>query len=175
MAKNLLIIANAFVSSKSIGGGDRFIMDVAPAITKRAHTSIILPEVGYTHWRKKVLAKATYVVLPSTIFDNRDNPLAIGIAYLLRAMQALPLLKKAKPQTLLTNSHAPSDILPAYLYKLKNPQVRWVARLYHLIPPPRERAGNPLRNLAALAEPRPTDQKELFLNNSEQPIEIEQN
>ena len=145
---NLVILVNAFVSAKSIGGGDRFIMEVAPTLSKSADTTIILPKVGYRHWLQKGLAKAKYIVLRPTVFDNRDNPFAIMLAYLIRCLQTIVILKRSRLSHLVTASHSLPDILPAAVIKWLQPDIRWTARMYHLIPSPTKRVGNPLTNTA---------------------------
>lgn len=142
----LVILVNAFVSTKSIGGGGRFIMQVAPTLAKRAKTTIILPSVSLHHWKRKGLVKANYQILKSSLFDNHDNPITITIAYLYRTLQTIQILKNKNPTHLITSSQYFPDIIPAALLKKQNPQLRWIARLYHIIPPATEREGNFLIN-----------------------------
>lgn len=144
--KSLLILANAFVSTKSIGGGDRFIMEVAPYLARKILTSIITPYIGIYHWKNQPLAKVKFISYQKNIFDNSDNYFAITFAYLIRTIHAISLLQKRKFDYLITSSQYFPDIIPAVIYKSKNPHTRWTARIYHLIPPPHKRVGNFLVN-----------------------------
>lgn len=146
---NLTILANAFVSTHSIGGGDRFIMEVSPTLAKATPTTIITPKVGYHHWQRLtriILVSRKFNILKPTIFDDRDHPVAIMLAYIIRSIETISLLRKNPPNRLVTASQLLPDVAPAYLLKRIHPRLRWVARIYHLIPHPSQRVGNPLVN-----------------------------
>ncbi len=139
--KQLTILANAFVSTKSIGGGDRFIMQMVPQLTKTANVTIIFPKVGLYHWKHHGLAKAKYKTLSTTPFDNRDHPVAVTLAYLHRTLQSIKLISKTKPSHTITASQYFPDILPAAWMKFRYPKLCWITRIYHLVPPPSNREG----------------------------------
>lgn len=145
----LIILANAFVSEKSIGGGDIFIIQASSALAKSANTTILTPAIGYHHWTKLQSIKAKFIVLKESVFDNRDNPIAIMLAYIFRSLQAINILRKNNPAHILTASQYLPDILPALIHKIFHPNTRWTARIYHLLTSPTKRVGNPLINFSA--------------------------
>lgn len=150
---SLTILANAFVTEKSIGGGDRFIIEVAPQLCQLTKTTIITSEIGLYHWKQSGLPQAKFITTAPTIFDNHDHPLAIFLTYLIRSFQATQLARTLKTSHLITASQYLPDLAPAFWAKRADPNLRWIARIYHLIPPPTKRAGNFIINsLAYLAQ-----------------------
>lgn len=143
---SVLIFANAFVSTKSIGGGDRFIIEALPYIARKVSTTVITPYIGLYHFKQHPSLNTIFQSYKGNPFDDSDNYLAITIAYLIRTFQTMLLLKPNKYTHLITSSQYFPDILPAAIYKLLKPNNRWVVRLYHLIPSPSERVGNSFVN-----------------------------
>jgi glycosyltransferase involved in cell wall biosynthesis len=142
----LCILANAFISTKSIGGGDRFIIQITPYTSQKAITTVITSHIGLQHWEKQPPSKTEFLSYSPNPFDNSDNYFAISLTYFIRFLQTSYFLRNNNFTHLLTSSQYFPDILPAVLYKLINPKTRWVSRIYHLVPPPYKRVGNPLVN-----------------------------
>lgn len=144
--RKLTIINNGYVSSRSLGGGDRYAMEVASRL-KGFDITIITPPIGYRHWRKPPKKKVKYKILKPILFDNNPNPIAIFLAYLLRAGLTANLLEKIpKTDLVLSASDLLSDVLPAALYKKSYPKSKWIVHIGHLVTNPIHRQGNFLVN-----------------------------
>lgn len=145
--KNILIIANALITPGSIGGGDRFSIEIISRLTDY-NINVITPKVGYSHWRKTRNKRIVYHILPQTIFDGNQGAPAVFLAYFFRSLQTIPILKKlSPPDVIISASEFIPDVLPCFWYKKKHPRIRWISRFFHLVPPPYRRKGNLLVNL----------------------------
>lgn len=140
----IVCLANAFVSVYSTGGGDQFIIELARRIPKNVYLTVILPSVGLYHWQR---AKVTpdnirFLTLRSNIFDNKESPIPIFCAYVIRAIQTYLLLSKLPPfQILHTATDLTPDAVPAYLYHRTHKDVLWAARFFHFFQSPLKREG----------------------------------
>ncbi|MBI3486286.1 glycosyltransferase [Candidatus Daviesbacteria bacterium] len=140
----LVCLANAFVSTRSIGGGDLFLIETAKRLTSGFNLTVILPKPGLYHWQKSNLGNVNikYLVLPSNKFDNQDNPIPLFFSYLIRTVQTHFLLKKLPPFDLLhSGTDLVPDSIPAYFHHKSNPQIPWVSRFFHFIDYPLKREG----------------------------------
>lgn len=147
--KNILIIANALITPASIGGGDRFSIEIISRLTDY-NINVITPKVGYSHWVKTNNKRIIYHILPQTIFDGDQEAPAVFLAYFFRSLQTIPILKKlSRPDVIISASEFISDVFPCYWYKKRHPDVLWVSRFFHLVPPPYKRKGELLVNIGA--------------------------
>lgn len=147
--KNLTIFANTFVTTRALGGGDRFLISCLPALADRARITVVTTRIGHHHLRKTASKKVHFTVLPSTLFDGRDNKILVMCAYAIRTVQSLVSGRKTKTTHILSASPFFPDVIPAFVAKRRDPGIRWVARLYHLVDPPTRRHGNILVNIVA--------------------------
>ncbi len=139
--KNLLIIANSPITKKSIGGGDRFVIETTPYLSKKFKTSLITPEVGYHHWHTKPKT-INFITHPENVFDNKDNKMAITITYLIRTLLTFFIFFRQKSQIIISSTHLFPDIIPAFIFKIFKGKFIWVCRVYQIIPQPAKRPGN---------------------------------
>lgn len=145
---SIAVLANAFVSKLSIGGGDQILMELIKYLPHRFTCNLITPRVGYYHWSKNNLATPAhnFHILKETLFDNRLNKIAIFITYLIRSLQTTLYLLKTRPRYLYSSTENFPDVIPAYVYTLFFSRVKWISRVYHLIPSPLIRSGNFVTN-----------------------------
>lgn len=150
----LIALNNAFVTDKSLAGGDRLLMGIYSHLPKGNFIlQIILPQVGFSHWQKLKLSNVDFHVLPPTMFDNRQSRPGVFMAYLMRIIPCIRRLilttKNNIPTFIYTSSDYFVDVLPAWGLKLCRPSLRWYAQTYHIISPPYRRPGSFLNNLVA--------------------------
>ena len=140
------ILHNSFVTTASIGGGDRFMIEIVSRLKPRKFT-LITPEIGLYHWKKSKAINVSYKLLSPSIFDNNESPLLLFLAYLIRSIQTIMKLTfLPQVKILISTNELTPETLPAYWYKKTHPQTRWIARIFHLVPPPTKREGNFLVN-----------------------------
>lgn len=139
----VVCLADGFVSAQSIGGGDRFLIELARRLPADFTMTIILPYAGLYHWQKALASNGIrYLVLPSTRFDNREQPIPLFLAYLIRCLQSTFLLNNLpKFDILHTATDLVPDTIPAFIFRKNYTQVFWAARFFHFIEPPLKRKG----------------------------------
>jgi glycosyltransferase involved in cell wall biosynthesis len=142
--KKIVCLANAFVATHSIGGGDRFIIELSRSTPKNIHLTIVLPTPGFIHYQHAGVKNPNirFLLLPQNPFDNQDYPAPLFLAYLIRSIQAYLLLRRLPPfQTLHTATDLFPDSLPAFLFRLTHPEISWASRFFHFIEAPLKREG----------------------------------
>jgi glycosyltransferase involved in cell wall biosynthesis len=145
----ITVLANAFVSKKSIGGGDRFLMEVVPFLPVNLSLQIITPKIGYYHWQKRDLLRyrCRFTCLRQSLFDNRTQKIFIFVAYFLRTLETIFIVFRRRIDFMYSSTEIFPDVIPAYINKLRHKNSIWVARIYHLIPLPIDRSGNLVTNI----------------------------
>ncbi len=116
--------------SEGISGGDMVFLKVAPAISKDFEHRIITSKLGKKLCTSYGIDAEYEVTSREEIFKN-----VIWI-YLKRTFNALKkaLFEKNTPDLCLGTSDFLPDVLPCFLYKLKNKNIKWVQHIFHLIP-----------------------------------------
>lgn len=156
-AKNILKIIEKALSKKSahiialetghasesyLSGGDKILEKMAPFLLPNIKISVIVPAIGIKHWQAANLKNVTIVNLPKTIFDNNSNPTMIFIAYLLRIWHSYWKIRQVKEKGIIYSStNVLPDVAPAFLFKLTNNKIAWIARVHHLVSAPHKRPG----------------------------------
>jgi glycosyltransferase involved in cell wall biosynthesis len=148
--KSLHVLFTGLVSPTMISGGDQLFLDIGPRLPKDLKIVVITPFFGRKHWDNIDTSSIEFRLLPKNIFDFHDNPIFVFLSYAIRAWQVYWLLRKEKVQTLYSSSDiAYADIWPAYLAVGRNPQTKWLSRIYHVLLPPSKRQGNYFYNVMA--------------------------
>ncbi|MBI2021529.1 glycosyltransferase [Candidatus Daviesbacteria bacterium] len=130
-----------------ISGGDKLLEEMSVYFSHNIDLTVIIPKIAAWHWRRR---QAHIITLKETIFDNNPSPFPVFTTYIIRILSTIKLLIKLQPkQILYSSTNVFPDVIPAYLFKLMNPKVRWFARIHHLTPPPHKRPGNFLINTAS--------------------------
>lgn len=148
--KTLHVLFTGLVSPKVITGGDQLFIDIAPRLPKDLRIVIVTPEFAKAHWDNIDQSNIEFRLLPKNRFDNNYNPAFIFLSYVIRAFQTYRILKHEKVETIYSCSDiAYADIWPAYWLRKKQPQVKWISRIYHVLLDSKNRQGNQLTNLIA--------------------------
>lgn len=128
--QNLVVLANPFVTSRSLAGGDIYYLELADYLKKNYKVSVILPAFAKKHWAKR---KVKFFTLKRNIFDQSEKRVFLFAAYLIRSFQTFKLLQKFPGKTIVaSSSDFFPDVLPVFFSKLRGKRYFWVARFYHL-------------------------------------------
>lgn len=135
------------LSSKALSGGDILFEKMYPYLAKKIKLAVIVPKVSAHHWRTH--NDVTIYSLPKNWFDSSINKVFIFFSYLVRSIQSYKILKRTKFDLIYSSTNVLPDIIPAYFFKIAQPDKYWIARVHHLISSPARRPGNFLANLIA--------------------------
>lgn len=141
--ETLHVLFTGLVSPKMLSGGDQLFLDIAPRLPKNLKITIITPHFAKTHWNNADQSNITLKYLPRNMFEFSDNPLLIFLSYVVRSFQTYRVLRKENIQSIYSCSDvAYADIWPAYWIVGKQPNIKWITRIYHVLLPPNTRSGN---------------------------------
>jgi len=138
----LVVFFNSCVSGAMAGGDVRLVQ-----ILKRIRT---VEKVLVTPLSGKEMCVRNDVAATFLLTAGSAEVKSIAVSYVLRMLRSLTYrVSLSDNDTLFSSSDFLPDVLPAFVLKRRNPRARWVATVYHLIPPPWTRAGGfKLSNLA---------------------------
>jgi glycosyltransferase involved in cell wall biosynthesis len=123
-----LFICNGFTVNMS--GGDYHMMNIASHWSKNSKVSYMLPKLGYTFVRD-LLAGESFVV--NTPFESKANGfMNVILLYLLRTAKMSFYNVGTAFEVVLASSHYPFDVIPAFMYRLKNPGSLFVVYFHGL-------------------------------------------
>lgn len=155
----ILVIETGHALGTSLAGGDKLMEPMAMRLSDQYAFSIIVPQIGSKHWLEAPLQKEL-TILSKNPFDSGSKPTDIFITYCIRMWQTYKILK-SKVSVLLLSSIAKKsvmlysstnilpDVLPTFATKLAHGEIRWIARVHHLIPPPYKREGRIIVNVVS--------------------------
>lgn len=150
----ILVLETGHALGVPLAGGDKLMEPMAKRLKDKYAFSIIVSSVGAKHWKYAQLKKEM-IILPRNNFDESGKATEVFLAYCIRIWQTYKILKAKVSiksgfrEILYSSTNILPDILPAYFIKNKHPQITWVARVHHLIPPPHKREGFFLVNIAS--------------------------
>jgi len=158
-ASNIFVLEVSHALGAPLAGGDKLMEPMAVRLANKYLFSIIVSSVGAKHWQDAPLEKKM-VILPRNRFDASGKALHVFLAYCIRMWQTYKTLlasnrikkhtQHLKSQTILYSStNILPDILPAYFIKKRHPNLLWIARVHHLIPPPHKREGRFFVNIVS--------------------------
>lgn len=137
-SKNIYVVFNSQVSAKSMGGGDKIVLNISNQLIKQGDYC-----VSYVGCPEGKVMVATN--LPQTAFFYINN-FSVGkswfvFTYFARILFSLNILKIPVKQNsiLYSASDFLPDTVPCFLYKLIKPQTKWMANLFL-------KARNPFKN-----------------------------
>lgn len=140
--KTLHVLFTGLVSPTMLSGGDQLFLDIAPRLPKDLHMTIITPVFAKHHWDEIKQPNITFKYLPKNLFEGSDNPLLIFLSYVIRSIQTHRILKSENIQSIYSCSDvAYADVWPAYFAVGRNPNIKWLTRIYHVLLPPSNRHG----------------------------------
>jgi glycosyltransferase involved in cell wall biosynthesis len=128
----IIAIEIGHLSSSTLSGGDKLMLDLAPYL-KSISFSVIIPNLATQHWKS---------------FSSKIIPIPSS-SYPFRIFHALKILHQKKPKIVISNTNYFPDIITGFIYKLINPKTIWVVRVLHFILPPHKRPGNYFVNTLA--------------------------
>lgn len=150
MKKTLHVLFTGLVQPRVLSGGDQLFLDIGPRLPKDIKVTVIAPRVAKEHGDKIKQKNIRFIYLKDNIFERKDHPFLIFLSYVIRAWQTYRILRKERIQTIYSCSDiAYADVWPAYLIRRRNPDVKWLSRVYHVILPPRSRQGSFIVNVIA--------------------------
>ncbi len=147
--KDLLALELGHLSADAVSGGDTLLRQLIPFMTKDYNITVLIPNIAANHWKK--IKKTNSIKLlelspdPLVLHDN----FSYFISYIYRMTKASDTLKGFQTDLILSTNNIITDILPAFLFKMNHPSIKWIVRIHHLSPLPHRRAGNLFSNTAA--------------------------
>jgi len=143
--KTIHIINNSQVSSKDMSGGEKIAMELARRWAKKAEVRLYSSNLGIAIWKRYHLnqvKKIQWLQLadPSSVFSYLKRSL-VG------CFKGFKISFPANKQPLVYSaSDFWPDFWPAFLFKLRNPQVVWLAGFYLFAPLPWSKVSPYKRN-----------------------------
>lgn len=141
--REIIFLDNSYTTVPEPSGGARHAIEMARRwISAGQPLSIMTTEIGIENLRLDGF-DGPLVRLP-WLWPDR---LSIPLLYLARSLQAVFHLPWRRAGTILygTSDMLP-DVIPAFLYRLLRKDSFWAGCVFHLVPPPSERAGSGLAN-----------------------------
>ncbi len=140
----ILVLANAM---NTLSGGDKRFIEIFRRLKKQGHfIRIMLPREGYEICKNETL-NVSYQILPALGFSNFGPILSNFLRLVLGCI--FVVRNFGRFDVVYSSSDFLSDTIPAFLLRLIDKQVRWVAVTHYLVPAPSERDGNPLVNFVS--------------------------
>ena len=141
--------ANAhFVPGNTTTGGTKKFREILRRV-KGYKKVIITSKIGFDIYTKEEKDAKYFLVSKA---ENQKN---VILTYLINMANSLWLnLEISRGDVLYTTSDFLPDVLPAFVYKLRNWNSRWVANIYHIIPLPFERDGRIVTNFISFIAQR---------------------
>ena len=133
----IYFFANAhYVPRATSTGGIKKFLEILRRV-KEFEKVIITSKIGFDIYIKEKI-KAKYFLVSKA--EKEKN---VILTYLVNMTNSLGLnLDVSKGDVLYTTSDFLPDVLPAFVYKLRNWNTHWVANIYHIIPLPFQRDGH---------------------------------
>lgn len=137
----IVIIANSQIRGDSLSGSDRIFIELAKRWSKMGQSILLITcREGYEMCQRSGLIKVDYVITPSR------NNLPIYLTYFLRILRGVVLTSKIRSEeiTIYSSCDFWPDFIPAWFFKMRSKNVRWVAGFYLFAPNPFSR-GSPYK------------------------------
>ncbi|GEM_PF-524003 len=146
----IVALETGHASESYLSGGDKLLEKMARYLPDNILIKVIIPKIGTKHWREANLKNVELIELSPSIFDNKNHPLLIFAAYLIRIFQSYFILTKLKnAQIIYSSTNVFPDVAPVFLFNLFKTRTPWISRIHHLIPPPNKRPGLIFVNIAS--------------------------
>ncbi|MBU0504075.1 MAG: glycosyltransferase family 4 protein [Candidatus Omnitrophota bacterium] len=153
----IVCLANSIWNTKGRSGGDVIFMEAAKRFSNEFDITVITSVAGYSQWQEFSQAKVKYICLSGYFFEKYLSLAMIPLVYVLRALETLLLFRKVdfNPGTVVySSSDFICDTIPSAFVKLFNKRVKWISRIYHVIPAPGKREGVLLFNILSFLAQR---------------------
>ena len=130
------IIAN-WMQGYGLSGADRIFIEMSKRLTSLLDITIFISREGFATCQRMGLKDVTYQVWAS----DRFNRLGYFINYFYRTLNSLfkALSLKLEGEIVYSSSDFLPDLLPAFILKIRNRKIRWLAGFYLFAPKPWQR------------------------------------
>ena len=146
--EKIYFFANCHSSPGETSGGDKKFREILRRV-KGFEKVIITSKFGFDIYKKEGI-KAKYFLVSKE--KKKKN---IFLSYFIGMTNSLFLnLEISKGDILYSTSDFLPDVLPAFVYKLRNTNAKWVANIYHVIANPTQRRGPFVTNLVSFLTQR---------------------
>ena len=132
----LFIIAN-WMQGKALSGGDRIFIELSKRWSKELDISIFLSKEGTYICSREGLSLINRRVWTSDIFSG--HYFVDGVYRTITGIFKALRVRTYQGNIVLSSSDFLPDVIPAFILKLKNPKVKWVASFYLFAPKPWQR------------------------------------
>lgn len=145
--RQIIVIEAGHLSNKAVSGGDKLFKPMIPYLLPNYQLTVIVPQIAQNHWKGTKGVKI--IKIPKSRFENHYSPLGFAITYFLRSIYIYKILKhELKPNIIIYSStNVFVDWLSPVLIKTFNKNIKWVARIHHVVQNPFQRNGQFLVNL----------------------------
>ncbi|MFA6433300.1 MAG: glycosyltransferase [Elusimicrobiales bacterium] len=140
--KNILIFVNAFwIFGEGMSGGDQMLVQIFKRIRSSFRKVYCCTNDSGREAVSKEIPGIEFLVSPR-FYDL----LGIYGAYLFRTIHAAVICFKPGVDVLYSSSDFFPDVVPACLYRITHPRVKWVQCVFHIYPDWRTRPGSRVRS-----------------------------
>jgi glycosyltransferase involved in cell wall biosynthesis len=149
--------ARGFSSSTEHGmsGGSRIFIECAKRwLDKGISIDVFTPDVGEEFCKYNGLNRANYVTWASSGFSTLGAVVLYIIGLVRGCLITLGEPQQVNKTIVYSSSDFLPDVLPAFVYKLKNRKAKWIQVIYHLIPHPSKRVGSSINNVVSYCAQR---------------------
>jgi glycosyltransferase involved in cell wall biosynthesis len=135
----MLLIDNGFTLKMS--GGDHHMIKVAQYWSRTNVVCFLIPRLGYNYVHKLLVGK---IFVYNTLLENyTDDIIKVIILYIIRTLKTLFFNIRDQFDVIIASSHYPHDVIPAIIFRLRNPKSNLVVYLHGISIP----ADNILRRI----------------------------
>jgi glycosyltransferase involved in cell wall biosynthesis len=122
----ILIVSNGWTTK--ISGGEEHMLKVAKYWSKENSVDFLLPSLGYNYCKERLTGNA--FVYNSLLEKEVEGTCKISILYFLRILRSILFFPKQYFDVIVASSHYPHDVIPALLFRLRNPKSKLVVYLH---------------------------------------------
>lgn len=149
----IVALETGHIAGSLVAGGDKLLEEMIKRTKKTFGLTVIVPKVGIGHWQESKL-DIKLKILPANPFEKYTGPFGVFANYFSRIWQSFFILRKIakdpnKKIIIYSSTNIWPDVFPAFLIKITQAKVIWLARIHHLSPPPRKRLGRFWVNLGS--------------------------
>ena len=133
------------------GGTTRHIETARILQKKGVNLHIVTTEGAHTLYKKEKLKPDSFTVVRAHLLNKKENsPFDRALSYVVSTIHScLIVFKLPKVDILYSTSDYFCDVIPAVIYNLLRPKVKWVIMIHHLCKSPFKRKGNFVLNTAS--------------------------
>lgn len=156
----VIALANTILFKNAISGGDVVFPQINRFLDRKDYDVIVVTNSVGMGLFKNLKSEAEIQVIPDTLFDRLELFSFVPALYAMRMffvifkLEGILKASAGEKTVIYTCSDFFCDTIPALLFKSFNKNVKWVARVYHIVWPPHKRKGNAIFNIISFAAQR---------------------